>query len=109
MVFVFINTIVVVESSKPTHLIFFADFVDWRLGDMRGELTVRTLDLNRIDLVYARLRRVFEMRELVERWQAADDPLRGVLEAAIRIDAKQGEYTASVDAYLRQKGFPVDE
>lgn len=92
-----------------SHLTFWPDFVDWPLGDVRGEITVRRLDLNRIDLVDARLRRIFGLRELLERWQVASGPLRSVLETAIRIDAREGEFTASVDAYLRRVGFPVDE
>lgn len=88
------------------HLQFFGDFVDWRLGAVRGEVTVTLLRLNRIDLVRARVQRLSDMRALVDRWHEAQGARKEVLEAAIRLDCEEGEFTTAVRAYLTGRGFP---
>lgn len=90
-----------------THLEFHGDLVDCPLGDQRGETTIVACDLNRYELLRSRAARLRTLRQLVERWNGAEQPLRATLEEAIRLDAAQGEYTAHVFAYLDRIGFPI--
>ena len=95
------------EDAVEDHLSFFGDFVDWRAGSSKGEVTVRKLRLNRIDLVASRLRRIEQVRTLVNEWIAAAGGLRDVLAEAIREDLEGGEFGAAVRAYLLYRGFPL--
>jgi len=83
--------------------------VDWRKGDSRAELTVSLLALNRAELVSSRTRRILSVRGMIERWHASSGPLREVLESAIRLDARDGEFTETVMTYLEAHGFPGQE
>jgi hypothetical protein len=91
-----------------SHLEFHGDMVDCPLGDHRGELTIIACNLNRYELLRSRVSRLRAVRQMVERWNTAEDPLRATLALAIRLDAAQGEYTAHVSAYLHRIGFPVE-
>lgn len=91
------------------HLEFHGDLVDCPLGDRRGALTIVACDLNRYDLVRSRVIRIRAVRELVERWHSEVGAMRSALAIAIRLDARQGEFTAHVTAYLRRIGFPLEE
>jgi len=95
------------EDAVEDHLSFFGDFVDWRAGSSKGEVTVRKLRLNRIDLVASRLRRIEQVRTLINEWIAAAGGLRDVLAEAIREDLEGGEFGAAVRAYLLYRGFPL--
>lgn len=95
------------EDPVDNQLLYFGDFVDWRIGDVRAELTIKNIQLNRLDLIKARCSRLIEIRELVERWAAADEPLKTVLENVVFREAMRGEYTATVLAFLHARGFPV--
>src|SRR5690554_3471582 len=44
------------EDCVSDHIRFLGDFIDWKLGETRGELTVKKLGLNRLELVRARLK-----------------------------------------------------
>lgn len=89
------------------HLRFYGDIIDARLGSVRGDITIRQLQLNRIDLVASRVKRLEKIRDLVEHWHKADGVQKTVLEKAIKLDCKLGEYTATVSAYLESLGFPM--
>ncbi|BDT97317.1 HNH endonuclease [Nocardia sputorum] len=97
------------EDEIEEHLRFHGDFASSRLGANRGEITVTQLKLNRIDLVTARVRRLASIKEMLERWYVAVEPMRSVLATAIRIDATDGEFTATVEAYLEREGFPLKQ
>lgn len=97
------------EDSVEQRLIFYGDFVDWVEDDDRGEVTVKQLRLNRIDLVHERVKRLAEIREMYERWRTTPEGAkRTVLAAAIRIEAREGDFTRAVTAYLSFKHFPTD-
>jgi 5-methylcytosine-specific restriction endonuclease McrA len=95
------------EDPLDAHLVFLGSLISWDLGSVRGELTVRRLRLNRLDLANARANRLDEIREVLERWHDASDPLRGVLADGLRLDAREGEFSRSVLAYLSFFEFPV--
>lgn len=88
------------------HLSAAGAIVHWILGSTRGEVTVKRLDLNRMDLVVARARRLLEIREAVERWHEAEGARRETLEEAIRLDADRGEFPSMVFVYLQSLGLP---
>lgn len=80
-----------------------------KLGEPRGEITVKQLQLNRIDLTLSRSDRLEKVHEMLQRWNDADEPLRAILAAGIRKDADEGQFTATVTTYLRYYNFPLDE
>ena len=90
------------------HIDFPGGFVSAKLGRKRGEITIKKLKLNHVDLVYARAERLAKIEDLVNRWNEASEPLREVLAEAIRLDAAEGEFTAAVLQHLRHLNFPVD-
>jgi uncharacterized protein (TIGR02646 family) len=94
-------------DDVDSHLAFLGYLVDWGLGSERGEVTVRTLDLNRADLASSRAKRLEAMKELLERWNESREPLRNILEDSIRLDAQEGEFSKTVVAYLRSFDFPI--
>ncbi|WP_133733816.1 HNH endonuclease [Nocardia ignorata] len=96
------------DDDMAEHLHFAGGILSFQLGAVRGEITVRVLKLNRIDLVRERCDRLTKVRDMLERWNVAIGVQREVLADAIRIDAAEGEFTSSVDAYLRSFGFPVE-
>lgn len=95
------------DDELADHLTFHGDFVEWVLGGTRGEITVRRLDLNRMDLVDSRRRRLAAVRELLNRWHTANGATRELLADAIRLDVAEGEFTGSVTAYVLHHGFPL--
>lgn len=94
------------QDEVGEHLRFFGDFVDWVPASTRGEVTVRHLKLNRLELTRARLARLDAIRNLVNSWEVATGARRRILEDAVRLDAAEGEFTATVAAYLQARGFP---
>jgi uncharacterized protein (TIGR02646 family) len=96
------------EDDIDAHLVFLGDFVDWQLGNTRGEVTVKTLDLNRLDLVHSRVERVRAVREMLERWHESTGVRREVLAGGLRMEVERGEFTAAVRAFLGAKGFPLN-
>lgn len=82
-------------------------FIDWAAGDARAEITVKKIRLNRSALVQARAERIASVRELYERWFESVEPLRSVLAEAIVFDVLQGEFTYTVETFLRSKNFPI--
>jgi uncharacterized protein (TIGR02646 family) len=94
-------------DDVATHLQALGPIVDWSKGDVRAELTVRRLALNRFELVMARTRRLDSVRSLIERWHGSSEPLRTALASAIRLDATEGEFSQSVIYLLKQHGFPM--
>jgi uncharacterized protein (TIGR02646 family) len=89
------------------HLEILGCLINWALGSTSGEVTVKRLQLNRIDLVLARVRRVMELREALERWHLATDPRRAILGEAIRLDVEEGEYPSVATCLLSAHGFPA--
>lgn len=81
--------------------------IDWVAGNARAEITVRRIGLNRSNLVIARTERIANIRDLYVRWHASAEPLRSILEDALRLDALEGEFVQTVVEYLRSKGFPI--
>jgi uncharacterized protein (TIGR02646 family) len=90
-------------------LVFLGGFVDWRSSSAKGEVSVRRLQLNRIDLVQSRVRRLESIRGLVNEWEKAQGAKREILEDAIRLDMAEGEFAATVAGYLEQRGFAVGQ
>lgn len=88
-------------------LVYWGDFVDWPFGDDRAEVTVRKLDLNRLDLRNERIDRIASVREMLQRWHDAVGSKRELLAEAIRLDAEQGTFSRAVRAYLISRGFPL--
>ena len=90
------------------HLHFQGPLISSRLTSTCGEVTVRQLQLNRLDLLNRRAQRLEEVKEVLERWATTDDDgLRDVLEEGLRIDARNGEYSRSVIGFLASHGFRV--
>jgi HNH endonuclease len=89
------------------HLHFLGSLIQWGLGSGQGEITVRRLKLNRLDLANARAKRLEAIRDLLERWHIAQGSRRVILEDSLRLDAEEGEFSGVVIAYLRAFGFPV--
>lgn len=87
------------------HLNFLGTLITSNLGDVRGAVTVRKLQLNRLDLVYSRLRRLEAVGAALDTWHEASEPLKSVIADGIRRDAEEGEFSRSVTAYLRSFGF----
>ncbi len=95
------------KDVLDAHLVFLGSLISWELGSARGELTVRRLRLNRLDLAHARANRLIEIHRVLGRWHVASDPLRGVLADGLRLDAREGEFSRSVLAYLSSFDFPI--
>ncbi|MBF6177718.1 HNH endonuclease [Nocardia otitidiscaviarum] len=96
------------EDPVASHLHFSGPYLSFYLGALRGEVTVKQLKLNRMDLVHARAERLTKVREMLERWHSATGSRRKVLAETIRLDAIDGEFTAMVQAYITALGFPMD-
>ncbi|MDJ0105555.1 HNH endonuclease [Rhodococcus erythropolis] len=95
-------------DTIDNHLRFHGDFVDFQLGSIRGEITINKLDLNRMTLVEARIERLKKVKAMLERWHSATGAHKEMLESAIRIDCLDGEFRATVCAYLASFRFPLD-
>ncbi|WDM44918.1 HNH endonuclease [Microbacterium luteolum] len=87
------------------HISAKGPLIDWTLGDIRAEVTVRKIDLNRWGLLTARAKRIEKIREMLERWNASSSPLREILAGALMLDATEGEYSLATLAMLREHGF----
>lgn len=95
------------KDQLSDHVWFLGTLIQWTDGSIRGELTIRRLNLNRDDLTYSRARRLEKFREMFDRWRAADPPLKEALEDSIRLDAEKGEFSSHVTEYLRVLAFPI--
>jgi uncharacterized protein (TIGR02646 family) len=91
------------------HLVFLGGLVSWLPGSVKGELTIKQLGLNRTELSVARNRRLEDVREMLERWHGAGEPLRTAIADAIRLDVQLGEFSCSVTALLSSFSFPLDD
>lgn len=89
------------------HIVHLGHLVDWAVGDVRAELTIDQLELNRLELADSRLGRLRDVKSMVERWASASGAHREMLESAIALDANAGEFTGSVVAFLRAHAFPI--
>lgn len=96
-------------DNISAHLDFPGGWASFKIGAERGEFTISKIDLNHIDLWMARTKRLSAMDNLLERWNQAVGPKREMLAASIRLDAVNGEYTATVLQHLRHKRFPIDD
>jgi uncharacterized protein (TIGR02646 family) len=95
------------EDDVDAHLMFLGELIHPALGSARGTLTIKKLGLDRLDLVNSRGTRLTAIRDALEAWHAAEEPLKSVLEEGLRLDAQEGEFTRSVTAYLRSFEFPI--
>jgi uncharacterized protein (TIGR02646 family) len=94
-------------DDPEDHLFFVGNVVAHVKGSARGEITWRKLKLDRLELSHSRQVRIAAIRELFFCWREADEPLRGVLEEALLLDAVEGEFSTAVRSYLRAVGFPA--
>lgn len=94
-------------DDPEEHILFAGGIVSQHFGASRGEITIKKLRLNRADLVYARGERLSKLREMAELWHQADGARKEVLAEAIRLDATEGEFSASAVQYLSLIGFPI--
>ncbi|WP_461004796.1 HNH endonuclease [Terrabacter terrigena] len=97
------------QDDPSAHLAFHGSIVQWALGSQRGELTVKKLQLNRFGLMKQRAKRLQDVRELLERWHSAEEPLRTSLAEALRMDASEGEFSQSVTQLLMSYRFPIEK
>lgn len=95
------------DFDVSTRLSFAGALVVWTAGDEQAELTVKTIDLNRAELLMSRARRVGSVLEMLSRWRTADEPLKSTIANGIRVDLERGEFGASIEALLRSQGFSV--
>ena len=89
------------------HITFIGNLASPCEGSERGEITLRVLRLNRLELAYDRMVRLLAIFEVVLRWREATGALRDVLEAAIKLDVEDGEYPTATCSFLSSVGFPV--
>ncbi len=92
-------------DDDPSSIKFHAGFIDRDFGADRAETTIRRLRLDRPELTRSRNVRIESVRELLERWHRADQPLRDIIGQSIVDDALAGEYSTAVLQYLRQMRF----
>ncbi|OZC67375.1 hypothetical protein CH306_16720 [Rhodococcus sp. 15-725-2-2b] len=74
-----------------------------------GRRTIAILHLDRADLTYEREKRIKQIDLLLEDWHNASDEDRVWMAAGIRIDARDGEFRACVEAFLTARGFSIPE
>lgn len=89
------------------HLHFLGSLIYSKLSSTRGEISITKLDLNRLDLVHQRARRLEAIKQILERWHAAEGEHREMLAEGLRLDAREGEFARSVNAYLVSFDFPI--
>lgn len=95
-----------VESILEHH----GPIVSWRTGQVRGEVTVKTLELSsaaRTPLVVRKIEKLAELQHLLERHNSElPGMLRELLARQLKTMASgSAEYSAMVGAVLRAKGF----
>lgn len=76
------------EDDPNRHFVAVGGFVYHRAGDVRGEMTERTIELNRSVLLEQRLERIDAVRALADRYESAAEPLKSVLRNEIRREAE---------------------
>lgn len=96
------------QDAIEDHLIHLGSLVDWQVGDVRAEMTVETIGLNRLDIADARRQRLIDVKAMLERWHAASGRHKELLAHAIRLDAERGEFSGTVRAYLVAHSFPQE-
>lgn len=94
-------------DDPEDHIRFLGNLADNCLGSMVGKVTIRKLDLNRLQLCHSRRVRIEAIRALLDQWHTSEGPERTFFEEGIRVDAQEGEFPATVFAYLRSYGFPI--
>lgn len=93
------------EDEPSEHLAFFGPLVLHRSGSNRGEITVRTLKLERRPgLFERRAERIEQLQLLLDRIHALPDgSLKDAVEAALQNElADSREYAATARAFVRQ-------
>ncbi|MHA7178408.1 HNH endonuclease [Arthrobacter sp. Sr24] len=93
------------KENISEHLTFYGGFIVSKLGKIRGEISVNRLNLNRMELVTSRIARFQSVKQLLERWFQATGEHKEVLAEALVLDANEGEFSASVWAFLGEMGF----
>jgi hypothetical protein len=89
------------------HLLFLGSLIYPRLSMVRGEISIAKLKLNRLDLSEQRKRRLEAVNQVLERWHASDGVQRELLADGLRLDAREGEFTGAVTAFLSSFEFPI--
>jgi hypothetical protein len=84
----------------------------WKVGEVRAEISVKTLNLNsplRIELIANKLTKMSQLTEILERYNnETDTMLKGLLGKQIQEMASvTSEYSAMVLSILNQKGTPI--
>lgn len=95
------------EEDPADHLVFLGTYIFSKLGDVRGEISLRKLALNRLDLVRGREQRLEKFQCLLERWAASAPPLKDFIAEAIRVDVAEGEFAAATRALAIAHEFPL--
>lgn len=94
-------------DDTTAYLRFLGALIDYEPRSDRGNLTTKRLKLNRFELVKSRMKRLEAVRSSYDAWERASEPLKSVLAEGIRVDALEGEFTMTVQAYLRSFDFPL--
>ena len=86
--------------------------VNWRNGNVRAEVTVKTLKLNnkeRIELIIRKIEKIEEVNTLVERYIAEKHlALKKIIELQlVEMTNTESEYSGMVKTLLMQKGIPT--
>lgn len=89
------------------HLHFLGSLIYPKLSMVRGEVSITKLKLNRLDLSEQRKRRLESVGQVLERWHASEGAQRGLLAEGLQLDAREGEFTGTVTAFLSSFGFPI--
>lgn len=80
----------------------------WRSGSINGEVAVRVLGLagSRIELTLAKVEVLARLRQSIELFEVASEPVRSVRLASIRAMASpSAEYSAMIESILVSKGL----
>jgi len=95
------------EDDPRDHLTAHGPFISHRIGDRKGELTQKILELNRTDLLAKRLEKIQTIEMLVDKWASEDNPeYKKILEQELWKEAgDDAEYAFIVREYLFRQGI----
>jgi uncharacterized protein (TIGR02646 family) len=98
------------EDDPEEHLEFAGPVVMGRLGDDLGQRAVSKLKLLRGNLILERSKRIQQLADQIDRWFRASDPDEKLIYAEVVNDAlnDEVEFAATLRAYARLRGFPVE-
>ncbi len=96
------------EENPHDHFAYFGPFIHAKSGSIRARITIEVVGLLRLALVERRKQRIDEVERLVFDYQRAPAALRRPILAAISENVRDGEYQATVKAFLHAIGFDLD-